>query len=70
MARCDVCGNESERTMAIEARGRQHTVDCFARGRSVSPHDCALEGVTHAGRKHVRGVGCISVSLQHLILRC
>jgi Rieske Fe-S protein len=29
MARCDVCGNEYERTMTIEARGRRHTVDCF-----------------------------------------
>jgi hypothetical protein len=29
MGRCDLCGNEYERTMAIEARGRRHTVDCF-----------------------------------------
>ena len=29
MARCDVCGNEYDRTMAIEAWGRRHTFDCF-----------------------------------------
>ena len=29
MARCDVCGNEYDKTMSIDAWGRRHTFDCF-----------------------------------------
>jgi hypothetical protein len=29
MARCDVCGNEYDKTMTIEAGGARHTFDCF-----------------------------------------
>ena len=29
MARCDVCGNEYDKLMTIEAWGRRHAFDCF-----------------------------------------
>jgi hypothetical protein len=29
MARCDVCGNEYDKTMSIDVWGRRHTFDCF-----------------------------------------
>jgi hypothetical protein len=29
MARCDVCGNDYDKPMVIEARGNRHTFDCF-----------------------------------------
>jgi hypothetical protein len=29
MPRCDVCGNEYDKTMSIDAWGRRHTFDCF-----------------------------------------
>jgi hypothetical protein len=29
MARCDGCGNEYDKAMVIEARGRRHVFDCF-----------------------------------------
>jgi hypothetical protein len=29
MAQCDVCGNEYDKVIAIEAWGRRHTFDCF-----------------------------------------
>ena len=29
MPRCDVCGNDYDKTMSIDAWGRRHTFDCF-----------------------------------------
>jgi hypothetical protein len=29
MPRCDVCGNEYDKTLSIDAWGRRHTFDCF-----------------------------------------
>lgn len=29
MARCEVCGNEYDKTMEITMAGKQHTFDCF-----------------------------------------
>ena len=29
MPRCDVCGNEYDKTMSIDAWGRRHTFACF-----------------------------------------
>jgi hypothetical protein len=37
MARYDVCGNEYDKLMTIEAWGRRHAFDCFVRSTSWRP---------------------------------
>lgn len=49
MARCEVCGNDYDKTFAVSAKGRTHVFDCF---------ECAIHALAPpCGRCRVPVIG-------------
>ena len=49
MARCDHCGNDYDKPLAIEHGGKSHSFDCFECAIHVLAPECAACGVRIVG---------------------